>query len=289
MTRWLRLLALLATLTLAGCAGSSPQGSQDAPATAESETPPLGTPTARSNATAPKISWNGCTGLGGTLSYYGNIVDVDKGRRPAGWESDAQEDHRYFFTANRCERVSVGNFERGPIHFVYEAHGGVEPPQTCFDYGEEPDDIKVLIGFWVDDPELGRFLQETYAMPIVIGTMSLEVLDQGEQDLHRWTWSTGSDDSTMAALYVAGDPGTPTYLDRLAWKTGDGVTMLDMKSEKTVSYNTPPAVTGVLAPPMAFGDGLPRPFTGAGDVWIDGSYNGPFTSFGDTACAQPLA
>lgn len=235
-----------------------------------------------------QISWNECVGMGSSLAYYGNAFDIDGGQRPPGWEPDSQEDQRYHFSINRCERVSVGPYERGPVHFLYEAHGGIEPPQTCAEFGGQPDDVKVLLGLWVDDPEVAAYLRATYAMPVVDATMHLEVSDQSGQEIHTWSWSSGPDVSTMVGMHVEGDPGTPDYVDRLVWHNGTAVTMLDLRSDKSLSYNSPPVIGGILAPPMAYGQGISRPYSGLASVWPTSDYSGPIMSFGDLVCEQPL-
>lgn len=277
-------------LMLAGCSQQA-----DPPQNGGGDASPSGDSTGVTNGTLPaaipaEIAWNECHGIGATMSYYGNVINVDQGKTPPGWEPDATEDNRYYFMVNRCERVSIGSFERGPIHFLLEAHGGVEPPPACLEFDDEPNDVKVLLGLWVDDQELAAFLRDTYGMPAQVGTMQLDVTPQGDAETHQWTWELeGSEASTLVGIHPGGMEGASTYLDRLVWNNGVGVTMLDFHEDSVLPYQPFPTAQGILAPPMAYGEGTARPFAGLASVWKESDHYGPIARFGDFECENLLA
>jgi hypothetical protein len=290
MTRHYGLIILAAVLA-SGCAEDASPRSDDVGAAPSTMT---GLPRADGPGTSlpipAQISWNECRGMGATLSYHGNVFDIDGGHTPPGWEPDVQEDHRYYFMVNRCERVAVGPFERGPVHFLYEAHGGVEPPQACIEFDGGADDVKVLLGLWVDDPEVASYLRESLAMPVIDAAISLEVVtDPGNKSLHHWTWSSGQQPSEIFALRSGPVSGTAKYVERLAWHNGTAVTLLDLHEDKSTADGDAPTAHGTLAPPMAYSSGVPRPFVGLAGLWDTSDHHGPITRFGDLECAQQLS
>ena len=102
------LVALTAVAMLAsGCFGakeqSPPQGdeppSTPSPTATRSTKPP---PVAPLNASVPsRIAWNNCQGFDSTIFFYDNVVDLDDGQTPPGWEPGPTQDDRYFVQVNR--------------------------------------------------------------------------------------------------------------------------------------------------------------------------------------------
>lgn len=233
------------------------------------------------------IAWNKCQGLESTIFFYDNVVDLDDGQTPPGWEPSPTQDDRYFFQVNRCERVSIGGFERGPVSFLLETHTAVSPPPACEEFNAGFEDMKVLLGLWVDDPELATFLAQTYSLPVEFAEFSIEVSAQADGQEHKWTWKADGEESSLTAYRPGGDEGPSTYLNRFVWHNGTGVSFMDLKGVDVITAAPSPAA-GVLAPPMKYAQGTSRPYAGIASVWNQGDHDGPIFRFGDMECKDLL-
>jgi hypothetical protein len=280
-------------LLLGGCLDSGSNPAQD-PTGANTETDGPTNPPSSNDLTPPiasiptQIAWNECQGLEAALPHYNALVDVDDGETPPGWEPEADQDGRHYFMLNRCERVSIGPFERGPVSFLVEGHNRVNPPTPCREFNAGFESFNVLLSFWIDDPEVGTFLRETYGLPIRIGRFSSQVTPLPEGELHQWTWSSDGDESTLAVKRPGmGDDLSP-YLIRYVWHNETGVSLLDLHEDAVVPY-TSTIAEGMLAPPMKYAQGSMRPYTGFSPTWNHADHYGPIFRFGDMACKELLA
>ena len=220
---------------------------------------------------------------------HANALGLDQGDVPNGWEADASKNDIYQVMVNQCARVSVGPYERGPASFVVEMDNAVLPPPACERFNAGYDDVHVLYSLWVDDAEVANYLKTTFNMPVRLGTITPDVKDSGNGQLQTWTWQeSGSDTSTLAGLRPGGPEGNATFLDRIAWKVGAGVSFLDLRRNTILPYVPGATAEGVLAPPMRYAQHGSEPFAGLASVWSESDHFGPIYRFGDTQCEQPL-
>jgi hypothetical protein len=294
-----RSLLLLAGLALAasGCLGTkgsppadSPMPAQPASTSATQTTadlPPVAPPPAAASV-PPQIAWNKCQGLDSSIFFYDNVVDLDGGRTPPGWEPDPTQDDRYLFMMNRCERVSIGPFERGPATFLLEVHSAVNAPKACTEFNAGFEDMEVLLGLWVDDRDLAAYLAQAFGLPAEFAEFSLQAAPQGDGQTQQWTWSAGGQESTLTAYRPGGDEGLSPYLERVVWHNETGVSFLDLHDDDVIPFTVSPPAAGVLAPPMNYAQGTARPYAGLVSVWNEGDHYGPIFRFGDMECKTLL-
>lgn len=285
-------LSLVASCLLAGCFNDSPRsGNSDTTATSQSST----VSTSSSAPITPdpsepipgSITWNECHGLGIAIDWP-NALSLEGGETPPGWEAGPAEADRYQVSLNECQRVSIGRFERGPVRVLVETRRAVSPPAACLDFSPDYGTMKVLISLWVDDPDLANYLATTYHLPVRIGQFSLEVTDQGGNEVQQWTWSNGSNPASQATAAHVGPADPAPSVARHVWHNGTAVSFLDL----TYGYSLPdapvPLAQGTLAPPMRLAERGVSAFTAATSVWKHADLHGPFYRFGDLECKQLL-
>jgi len=286
-------IAILGLLLAAGC--TAPQNGGKAPPASHAQTgssqPPSSSSSSNSSEEPKKvlgISWNGCKGLGVSLQHA-NALGLDQGDVPAGWETDGLQNNIYQVIVNQCARVSVGPFERGPASVVIEMDDAVAPPASCEHFNGGYDDSQVLYSLWVDDTEVADYLKATYGMPVHFGAITFDLKDSPAGQVQTWNWNeTGSSASTLSGLRPTGPENNATYLDRIAWKVGAGVSFIDLRQDRILPLVTGATGEGVLAPPMRYGQHGAAPFAGLASIWNQADQFGPIYRFGDTQCKKPL-
>jgi hypothetical protein len=266
---------------LAGCS----QGPSDDPNGQGSSPPDLPFPNADGNVTVP-LAFNQCTSISATIPFYQNLVDLDDGQTPPGWTMDTVDDDRYFVLAAQCQKVFVGPFERGPVSIMFEAHGGITPPDACAKFNAGYDDAKILLSLWIDDEMVGQYLQETYHLPITVADFSVASTPLGDMEANEWTWSAGDQQSTLAGIHSGGQVGISEFLDRLVWHDETTLYFLDLSEERELSFTPAPTASGLFSAPMKFAQGSVRPFTGAASVSKMGDLHGPIHQFKDFQCGD---
>lgn len=237
------------------------------------------------------ISWNECHGTGGSIPYGNHLLSLNQGETPPGWEAPPGDNSNYIFFMSTCERISLGNLERGPASFLFEIHWGLFPPESCREFEPGYEYAAVILSIWVDDAEVAAVLRDDLQMPVVVGEFSSEIVPQGDAELHTWTWKAdGAEESTITVGHPGGQesPGAP--VDRFVWHNGTGVSFLDLAQDRLLPDAFVPTAQGMLAPPMRYAETAgPTPFVGATSVWKQGDFYGPIYRFGDMACKQPLS
>ncbi|MHB1260084.1 MAG: hypothetical protein ACYC2H_00060 [Thermoplasmatota archaeon] len=293
LARHVAVILVLAGIAFSGCLGETkdPQPTPTTTATntgAPSSTTVSPPPPPLQNETRPLIAWNHCRGFASTVFFYANVVDLDDGQTPPGWEPTLTQDDRYLLAVNTCERVSIGPYERGPVSFFLELHTAVNPPEACNQFEAGFDDMSILLGMWVSDQEVAAHLAQTYQMPVRYGQVSVTETPTADGMTYQWTVSSDGGESNLVVYRPGGDEDLSPRINRLVWHNGTGVTFWDYHDEPVIPYATAPPTTGTIAPPMKYAQGTTRPFSGLGEAWSVGDFYGPLYRFGDMACKDLL-
>ena len=163
-------IVVAAFLVLAGCSSPKealpPSPSASETQTTTSSDPPILVPTPGGNETSiPRTLLVGpCTSW--SVSGPTPPAPLRPSRPPNGWDERADPQGSFDLVAYTCERISVGPFERGPVHLLLEGHPNADFPEACEeDQVESPTLYHVVHLMGLDDPELVAYLNETYDLP----------------------------------------------------------------------------------------------------------------------------
>lgn len=214
----------------------------------------------------------------GQAYYPGNSAP---GARPAGWPAapDTRPTTSVVVQALRCQRISVGPLERGPVHLAFDAHNNARGPARC----GAPDGLAPVVGtVWTDDAGLAAYLRDAYAVPAFVSPIEEASTELGAGRWSEWSWGPADARSSLGVLSDSLQQGLHGSLQAF-WPAGQGVGRLDLDWSASVSTNPRP-VQGAMRPPMLAGD-----FTGLG-YWYDGyEASGTLALFRDSGCQEAAA
>lgn len=217
-----------------------------------------------------------CVAMGAYTVHPGRSTPAP---RPDGWpESPAT--HRTTeigVRALRCARVSLGPFERGPVHLAFDWHNNAQAPPACT--ATPAEDANVLATLWTDDADLARHLRERYALPAFEAAVEEGATELAAGRLHSWSWGP---DGARSELSVLGGGPEVAHADAFTafWPDGAGVGRLSMAGTATSLRGDRPA-QGSMQPPMIAGD-----FVGVGR-WSEGlEAAGALALFRDSGCGE---
>lgn len=257
--------ALLLAGLLSGCLAPANHGAQAAPAAAA--------------AGDGALVLTDCSALQAFTHYPGHGAP---GARPTDWpEAPAgRSTTEVGVRALRCQRVSLGPFERGPVRLALDWDNNAQAPAACG--GEAGSTANVLATLWTDNGELAAFLRDRFAAPAFESPAEESAMDLGAGHWTRWSWGPDSGRAWLAVLTDSvGGPAHDGF--RAYWPAGDAVGRIDLNWTATGSTLPRPA-QGSMPPPMLAGD-----FTGLGD-WLDGfEASGRLTLFRDAGCKEVAA
>lgn len=283
-------------LALAGCNAPAhpahPAESSSTSATFRSSTSSSTAPTI--NVTLPPLNHtrtlqlDDCFGWSAVITNPGPITP---GERPSGW-NPAPSDTTFTgqdIQAYRCNRISLGVFERGPIHLMIESHSNADFPEKCTENTEELPEFGIASHIWIDDPEVASYLHNEYGAPVVLAQFNETSQDAGPSTLHTWTWATeGGQPSTMT---IPDDKESQELVGRFTrnfWANGtSGLIQLDVPPK---DYGPPHQFPGygTMQPPTEFASDRGGNFAGS-TAWNPvRAAAGTFTIYSDLQCEHPV-
>src|ERR1041385_873114 len=286
------LAIVLLVASIGGCSSPHPAKPSESPSKSESSTfqgsPTPTNPPPVNNMTLGVLQLSECTGFsGGTPALP---TEATPGSIPPGWEkgpTDAVSELSY--AGYECQRVHVDQYERGPIHIIWDTTGKANVPATCREKASGGPLEEGVNNFLVDDAEIAMYLHSRYDLPASyaefhVGTSSATA----PLVLHTWDW--GPHGQPHSNLTLADDGGTDEWLapDVLFWTHGQGVgKMVIAYDHRTGPTITSRAAHGTFEPPMLISQ-LP----GGQLDWVAWWYSalagtGKVTLFKDNQCKQP--
>lgn len=286
---------LAALVALAGCTAShqppttASTSSTHATSTSASttESPTHGPPPPQ-NATYPHtIRLSECTGW----DAFGEVPTAPSTPAlPQGWAAPPAG-ITFSFSGNECHRISVGPYERGPIHLVLESFGLGTVPDGCVPHNATASlSVDALHALWVDDDQVAAFLKQEFpGLPVYAADIQTSNTTTGALSSHDWSW--GEHGKPASTLHVL-DEGNRRPLDvvvgfRFFWfPSASDATFLDFIEQGRDPASTNRPVYGMLQPPTIYSATAPD-YAGPGDWFDQGDAAGSFQAFGDLACKQP--
>jgi hypothetical protein len=251
---------------LAGCSGAAPAG--------PAAQPPAGDGDA--------LALTDCVGFTLDVLLPGPAA---RGERPPGWAPPRTPSTHVAVDGLRCQRVSLGPLERGPVHLVLESHTNAQPPAACLDGLPGAARRAVLATALADDDGLVAALRAR-GVPASFAEVSEDgVGGDAPAQAHSWSWRNGTAAASDASsVTVPGDAATQPEdgLQRLFWTAGGGLGRLDLSVTRLGAIG-PRVGTGSFQPPMLLG-GVSAAGPAAWSPQEDVA--GAFVRYLDPSCAE---
>lgn len=190
-----------------------------------------------------------------------------------------------------CDRISLGEFERGPVLLGYEWHSIFTLPDSCVKNGTTLH--WVLYTLWTNSTELATALNATHAMKVVVAEYEEIRTDVGA-GAKQVTARARLPGSTEYALEMHWNepPSETQSLDqrhRLFWFEGDRVHALDLFLNSTgQAVNDVEASYGKLRSPTLYATSGIEDFVGRTFPDQAASQDGRFYEYEDLLCMKPV-
>ena len=233
------------------------------------------------------LEFDGCRGSSTAFNYPPLI---DPGEYPKAWgERDfINVGSGYFFELFKCERIHVGPFERGPIHYMMESHDKMPfPPSRCRE--NATGNLYIMHNFLIDDQELADYLANELGMPAHFG--ELDVMETpnpvGLDMTWRWTFP-GGQTSTISTSAQGGMIGPITDTnDQTFWFNDTVLGVFDQTAVLNVQLlSAQQPAFGILYPPMLYAENGMTPYAARGGIFEGGSISRPLKLFSDHLCTS---
>jgi len=230
---------------------------------------------------------DGCGKGIAALIYVPQALYPDATPSDASWAANSQV-VAIHVEVHECARISVGPFERGPIHYLVEHHDNLVVPQSCRDVPGDYTSDEALSQIWLDDAAIVDYLQKTYELPVRFASINVTSDSLGPETQDHWTFGVPGQPASMLEGTIGATDAKSFPVYRLYYFPAKGrVSFLDYSIDEKFEGLGNPLATGKLAPPLIYGS------TGTGDAVAyggparDGHYSVAFHQFGDDQCKVP--
>jgi hypothetical protein len=227
----------------------------------------------------------GCEGLGVLNDPPEALL---KGSVPPGWSVPSPITN-YRVEEWKCDRISWGPFERGPIYIMQETTADFTDPDAC--HPEPRWDRQILESIWFSDAALVDYARTNFSMPASYAEFTSAQMGTPAVTEFQVAWtppgkekSTITIDATTNRIDNAGD-----FLHRLYWWNGEGISYVDYHELMKFSEADSGASYGMFMEPLLWGKYMPRPeyVSRASAHQYEASLTSTFGRFKDAQC-NPL-
>lgn len=291
-------LILALSLLLAGCgesgredAGPSPDDAQGIGLASPSDDqgggpevpsePPL-------NASSPApLSWDGCVAWDAIRS--GPAQAVPEFPTPPGWAwSDSLQDPLAGVTVLgvRCERVSFGALERGPMTLLLDTHSKAHVPSNCMTHADTLTVHAVLGTLYLDDADLATQLAQAYGLPTAVVEFGEEVQELGAAKARHATWGAPGGVPSEMVLFDDGTETPARTIYRNYWVHGDRLVRWQIDVDLPLPVVGTRLGTGSMHVPMMMAQ-MGEQFVGTADWYPSFESTNTFTVYDDFGCEGP--
>lgn len=179
-----------------------------------------------------------------------------------------------------CNRLSIGPYERGPVHLLLEYTDGISPPENC----STPSSVSYsLLSLGIDDTVLTSYLA-SLAVPAYRFNATVTNESLGSLTTREWMW--GPDDKTQSAIRILDDDNQVTAarpVFRFFWSTLQGVAAMDWAYTGTEPTIGERVAIGVLREPMLTAKNQPL-YAALGAWFKETSMDGSIHYWSDQQC-----
>jgi len=276
---------LVLCILLGGClGGDNSPARESASTTGEASSNPTlpADPSNNSTAEAQTAHFVDCQRLASTRDFP---LDSSPGSPPGNWSSQTGPKSRIYMLFLKCERISWGNFERGPISIIFEAHTNLEYPEKCA--AGTADLLAAMHAVWTDDSQVAAYLNETYGLVVRFAQVRNNDTRTDLMQHVDWQWSVGGQPESVISFDQAIITPSPAHDDlRFAWFHGSSVWIMDLSEDFTLSSGQTVLTPGTLRPPTLYSDSGQEVYVGMGEASLSAQSSATLRKYGDAECSQ---
>jgi hypothetical protein len=169
---------------------------------------------------------------------------------------------------------------------MFEGHDNATAAPRCLE--TEYNLPFILNALWIDDAEIGAYLNSTYGMPVRIAAFtSTNVTGSPAEADFRWSVDNGPENHLFARdLNI--DPSAGRYISKWIWTHAGGITYLDLDKTLFTSSYEQQVAPGELYPPMLYREAVPSsPYIGTVVLHQNVDATGKIFRFNDYMCEEP--
>jgi hypothetical protein len=161
---------------------------------------------------------------------------------PPTWQTQNGLPTTVTMIAVTCGHLSLGTFERGPIHLVAESHEKFNAPDNCRagDYTY----LNVLTRMIWSDPEVAAAVQNELGIPTSVGTISIEETGTEIAGTKTVRWTVADQESSFTVGHLQNDETAPKSTFRYVWANGPNLGLIDFHWDSRESWLEPTATYG---------------------------------------------
>ncbi|MEA3143757.1 MAG: hypothetical protein QOG31_1081 [Thermoplasmata archaeon] len=213
--------------------------------------------------------------------------DTNPGQHPPGWNRETERPTSGIIMESwKCQRVSWGPFERGPVSMLFESHtNGFSPPKCQIKAtGTEA----ILTSWWISDADLAAYAQTMYHAPALFGTFDFTASNVGPIIQHKISWGLPGKPASSFDVVEGQDyrPADPSPLLRVFWFDNSTVHLMDQYAINSLPNSPGDLVTGKMYPPMLMAKTTEN-YVSEGEWYRDSRLSADFASFKDLQCNEP--
>lgn len=185
--------------------------------------------------------------------------------------------------------MSVGPFERGPVHLLLEMHDNLNAPASCREIPGDYTSDETLSQLWLDDAEIVEYLQATYALPIRFASFNVAQDNVGTVTRDQWSFGVPGEPTSTLEGMIGGTDATSFPVYRLYYAPTEGrIAFMDFAVHLDYEGLGDTLTTGKLAPPLLYASAGPGDLVAYGSPSRNGYFSGEVRQFGDDQCKEPL-
>ena len=290
--RLARGISIVVGLLLAGCANPSTTSEGVSLSPSETTFPSTASPSTTSdnpgpnqNATRRDFATTDCRG-----ASAGYVMTTEQGPPPPRpeWEREGSPDANGAIRFFECQRISIFDFERGPVRIAYEWTDMATPPaQECF--GDKASLILSLYRIYVDDRSIADNLTEKFGAPAVFATFDHVASPVGPLGQETWSMAVaGGAPTSVTFSSFAADPTDSEFTTRYVFAYKDGIAMMQETLHDYDDLGNPPLAYGTMQSPTVWHDYVgSEQYAGPASYFYENTWSGEFVFFEDAYCKVP--
>jgi hypothetical protein len=214
------------------------------------------------------------------------VGDANPGQHPPGWERQSDRPtNGVGMDVWKCQRVSWGTYERGPVTMLFESHTNADSPSKCRITATGSESI--LTSWWISDADLAILAQTLYHAPAVFASVNFTSTTVGSVVQHAVAWGLpGQGISHFEVLEGQSYSSGTSPLLRYFWFDGQVVHLMDQTIVQSLPQSAGELVTGKMYPPMMMAK-ISQDYVSQGEWYQDAHMDADFASFKDLQCSEP--
>lgn len=233
------------------------------------------------------IEWTNCKSFSAITN--GPTTIYPYAPYPPGWEEPTiGELSEHYLNAAFCERISWGQYERGPIYTLFEGLSGAFAPDSCLE--ERYNHYSFMGTVWISDEEIAKEFEKVFDIPTYYAEFTY---NNHTNDIYTeiiWTWKTlGGEPSSFTLKEIDGNGGRFEHIERMFWFNDTQLSYLSLTMMDEYPLIQAQPSYGHMEPPMIAASGPYREYVATSGSHPKSQWTGTIHSFKDYQCEEPIS